>query len=120
MKSIFRISVLTWLPLHIVILNAPSIQQTYEYFEDKTKSDSDFRLKNLLIWLPFAIFLPRFIFENYYIVVRPKWRIEKYFVYGIVTMVLSISVYAVVFVFETNSPLYFSLAIIFLALTSLT
>ena len=120
MKSIFRISVLTWLPLHIVILNASSIQQTYEYFENPNIPDSDFRLKNLLIWLPFAIFLPRFIFENYYIVMRPRWRIEKTLVYGIVTMVVFLIAYAAIFVFEENSPLYFSLAIIFLALTSLT
>ena len=74
----------------------------------------------MLIWLPFAIFMPRFIFENYYIVVRPKWRIEKTLVYGIVTMVVFLIAYAAIFVFEKYCALYFSLAIIFLALTSIT
>ena len=120
MKSIFRISVLTWLPVHIVILNASSIQQTYEFFKNEKKSDNDFRLKNLLIWLPFAIFLPRLILENFSIIVRPKWRIEKNLLCGMAFMTISIMAYALVFIIEEVYALYFSLAIIFLTLTSLT
>ena len=88
-RSIYILCLIAWLPIHVTILLAAEMQESFEIHNGE---DSD--TKELIVWMFIAIYLPRTIFLNVNVIMKPKWKIEENLTRAVLALIFVLVCYS--------------------------
>ena len=83
-KCIFWISFVSYVPIHFILIESSIYQYLVQDASASENEDIDFSFLSVLLWLPAAIYLPRFVIELTYYYIKPTLSVDFNITLGIV------------------------------------